>query len=90
MKETLQGLLLSPECYQPIVHFANDQEARMGFANKLTVSYDMCDWERNFYISKQHTRSNKKQGRNMFEINVQAIIAFREIGRGLEAIKLFS
>ena len=62
----------------------------MGFANKFTTSRDICDCERNFYRSKQCTRSIKKQGRNMFEINVRAIAAFREIGRGLEAINSFS
>ena len=73
LKETLQRLLLCPECHQPTVNFVNDQKARMGFARKLTISFD---WERNFYTSKQCTRSNKKQGRNMFEINVRAIVAF--------------
>ena len=58
LKQTLQGLLLCPACYQRTVNFANDQEARMGFANKLTISCDICDWERNFYTSKQCTRSN--------------------------------
>ena len=53
LKETLQGLLLCPECHQPTVNFVNDQEARMGFANKLTISCDICDWEKNFYTSKQ-------------------------------------
>ena len=42
------------------------------------------------YTSKQCTRSNKKQGRNVFEISVRAVAAFREIGRGLEAINSFS
>ena len=47
----------------------------MSFANKITIFCGICDWERNFYTSKQRTRSNKKQGRNMFEINVRAIAA---------------
>ena len=58
----------------------------MGFANKLTIPCDICDRERNFYTSKQCTRSNEMQGRNVFEISVRAVAAFREIGRGLEAI----
>ena len=53
MKETLQGQLLCPECHQPTVNCVNNQEARMGFANKLTISCDICDWEKNFYTSKQ-------------------------------------
>ena len=57
MKETLQGLPLCPECHQPTVNCVNNQEARMGFANKLTISCDTCDWDRNFYTSKQCTRS---------------------------------
>ena len=50
LKETLQpqGLLLSPECHQPTVNFVNNQEARIGFVNKLTISCDICDWEKNF------------------------------------------
>ena len=51
LKETLQGLLLCPECHQPTVNFVNNQEARMVFANKLTISCDICDWEKNFYTS---------------------------------------
>ena len=62
----------------------------MSFANKLTISCDICDWERIFYTFKQCARSNKNQGRDMFKINVRAIVAFREIGRGLEVIKSFS
>ena len=57
MKETLQGLPLCPECHQPTVNCVNNQEARMGFANKLTIFCDTCDWDRNFYTSKQCTRS---------------------------------
>ena len=62
----------------------------MGFANKITIFCDICDWERTFYTSKQGARSNKNQGRNMFEITLQAVVVFREIGRGFEAIKSFS
>ena len=47
----------------------------MDFTNKLTISCDICNWERNFYTSKQCARSNKKQGRNMFEINVWVFVA---------------
>ena len=63
----------------------------MGFANKLTISRDVFDWERNFYTSKQCTRSNKsKEGTCLKYVHVRAVVAFREIGRGLEAIKPFS
>ena len=53
LKETLQGLLLCPECHQPTVNFVNNQEARMGFANKVTISCDIFDCKKNFYTPKQ-------------------------------------
>ena len=43
------------------------------------------------FIHPASVQNKKKtQGRNTFEINVRAIVAFREIGRGFESIKTFS
>ena len=42
------------------------------------------------FIHPSNVQDHKKQGRDMFEINVGAIVAFRENGRGLEAINSFS
>ena len=77
---SVQRLLLCPECHQPTVNFANYQEARMGFPNKLTISFDICDWERIFYTSNQCTRLNKKQGRNMFEF--EQLLSFEKLEDG--------
>ena len=61
LKETLQGLLLCPECHQPAVNFVNDQEARMGFANKLTIFWDIFGWERNFCTSNVQDQIKSKE-----------------------------
>ena len=52
----------------------------MGFPNKLTISFDICDWERIFYTSNQCARLNKKQGRNMFEF--EQLLSFEKLEDG--------
>ena len=56
----------------------------------LIISCKQFKYEFNRYTSNQIYKSNSKQGRNLFDVNLKVIIAFHEIGKGHEAIKDFS
>ena len=50
-----------------------------------------CEWKNSFFSSKQCSRvNNNKKGHQIFEVNACAIISFREIGRGYNAMENFA
>ena len=57
-------------------------EERQGLANliKTTCRSISCQWTNTFYTSK--TVEKDGRGLKAFEVNVRAIMAFREIGKG--------
>ena len=79
-----------PECQASNIDFVNDTSLRMGFANKLVLTCMSCKWSTNFFTSNQTSNAEMKQGRNMFEINVRNVVAFREIEKGHEPISNFA
>ena len=87
LKTFMQNYLCCPQCEESTINFTIDNSSRMGFANKMVLSCASCDWDSIFFTSNQTTKPSKKQGRNMFEINVRSVVAFREIGKGHESIK---
>ncbi len=56
----------------------------MGFARrlKITCSSPECNWEESFFTSDElaETEESRGPGRNYFEANVRAVVAFRELG----------
>ena len=62
---------------------------RMGFAHKIIISCASCSWEQSIFLSEQCSPATGR-GRHFFEINVRSLIAFREIGKGHQAIRCFS
>ena len=65
-------------------------KSRMGFANKIRVNCTSCSWEQSTFLSKESLPATTGHGRNFFEVNVRSVIAFREIGKGHQAIQNFS
>ena len=82
-----------PECHNLLL-LQNIHEARMGFANKLMVVCKRCKWESSLYTSsittKPATGNSGGRGRNYFEANIRASIAFREIGKGHQGMENFT
>jgi hypothetical protein len=62
---------------------------KMGLAQFFNISCTECNWKITFCSSKECSILQSISGRKSFEINLQAITAFREIGRGFSAIKTF-
>ena len=67
----------------------HNEEKRMGFSTFLTVKCQQCEWKHEFYSSSEIEMKNSP-GRNMQDVNLRAVLAFREIGRGHEAMKMFA
>ena len=77
-----------PECCSAI-GMIDLLKLRMGFAHKIIISCASCSWEQSIFLSEQCSPATGR-GRNFFEINVRSLIAFREIGKGHQAIRCFS
>lgn len=90
MKNMFQSFSSCPECASSPLQLSNDISKRSGFSNKLTMFCKKCHWQQNINTSPECSKENKKQGRNIFEVNLRTVIAFREIGKGHEAIVNFS
>ena len=69
---------------------------------KIVCQNGACEWSHSFYSSLTYKKplkpgiddltnsvEKKKQGKNPFDVNTRAIIAFREIGRGHTALERF-
>ena len=65
-------------------------EKKQGFANKLVVNCNHCDWKYSCYTSQTLSPEDKTKGKKPCEINYRTVMAFREIGRGHESLKVFS
>ena len=61
----------------------------MGFSIGITIQCSNCDFESTFY-SSPYINQSSKPGSNPYEINLRAVMAFREIGRGNEAMSTFT
>ena len=77
---TLKNFILANtscvECNLSKMTLTNDNDTRMGFANKLILKCMSCKWKNYMFTSNEVTQPTKKQGRKMFEVNVSSIIAF--------------
>ena len=62
---------------------------RMGFSQKFKISCSSCLWCINTYTSPK-IEKNDSPGQNRHTVNTLATIAFREIGKGHEAMKMFN
>ena len=63
-----------------------DLSARKGLAQKLTFECSECDWT----MSKFMSTTIKPNESSRHDVNVRAVVAFREIGRGLTHIETFN
>ena len=75
-------------CDSDIV-FSIDITKRMGLCNMIHLKCIDSNWKYSLETSYQLSKLNSKNDRKFYDINIQSIIAFREIGKGLEGISSF-
>ena len=69
-----------PECN-------SDVNASVDFAaKKILINCCDCDWSHNVYLSSMVQIDQHKR----YDVNIRSIVAFREIGRGLQHIETFN
>ena len=87
LKEMITSFCKCPSCGDA-VNMHNVADSRMGFANKLEVTCSSCCWKQQSFMSKECSQEGRTT-RSPFEVNVRAVTAFREIGKGHSGIENF-
>ena len=64
----------------------NDFSSKQGLSCKLEFSCTDCSWSYSFYMSKKVSKASA--GKNPFDVNMRAIIALRENGKGYAGLEL--
>ena len=72
---------MCPDCGEKIKLNYN-VEKKTGFSYKLKLACEACIWSYRRYTSKHVEKENWSSNKGLFQINVQTILAFREIGKG--------
>ena len=75
-------------CDSDIV-FSIDITKRMELCNTLDLKCIACNWNYSLETSYQSSKLNSRTGRKFYDVNIQSVIDFREIGKGLEGISSF-
>ena len=75
------NILKCPDCGEEMKSHV-DMRKKHGYAHYISLQCVACDWKYCFNTSK-------KQGQS-YEVNVRAVLAFREIGKGHSAMTTFS
>ena len=69
----------------------HETEERKGFALKFCLKCRACVWFKPFYSSPEFKYDQEEtRGKKPLEVNVRSLVAFREIGRGYEAMNTFT
>ena len=86
LKAFVCPLLSCPECNSRNVELSDELSLRMGYAHKLRLNCHDCPYNVDSFTSPECGKSESIQGRRKFEINVRAVVAFREVGKGHESM----
>ena len=79
------------QCGMKDIDVAYLDDERQGFSYSVLVKCNCCDWQHIFHTSHELTLPGKdNRGRKSCDVNIRTVMAFREIGRGHEAIKNFT
>ena len=87
LKQMVTSFCKCPSCGD-VIDMRNVAESRMGFANKLEIVCLMCNWKHQCFMSKECSQDGRTT-RSPFEVNLRAMTAFREIGKGHSGIENF-
>lgn len=85
LQDFVSSIASCPDCDSKKLEFSNNYISKMGLAMKFELKCKSCSWKKEFYTSKE-CKNKQKQGRNIFEVNVRSVMAFREMGKGHEAM----
>ena len=66
-----------------------DVTKRMGLCNTIDLKCRDCNWKYSIEKYYQSSKLNSNNGRKSYDINIQSVIAFREIGKDPEGISSF-
>ena len=84
-------LLACRQCGGTEVGLKHLCKERQGYSLKFMVYCAECHWEHCFFSSPKFDFPGRdKRGKGTFEINIRAVMAFRELGKGHEAMKTFN
>ena len=87
LKQFLCRFIVCSECLSKNVEFGDDLSCCMGYAHKIYIVCGDCSYKESTYTSKESQKVPKSQARRKFDINIRAVVEFREIGKGLEGIQ---
>ena len=89
--KNLINSLACPECHRTNIEFHNDESKKMGFSNFIILTCNDCPWEVSSFTSKPiENKEPFTPGVKKFDINLRTVLAFREIGKGYDAIEKHS
>ena len=86
LKKFISKFSSCPECHSSDIKFFDDSAFRMGYSHKLKFSCHNWPYNIETFTSEQCEKQLNVRGRKKFEINVRAVAAFREIGKGHEGM----
>jgi hypothetical protein len=86
LKSFVSDFLSCPECYSRNVELFDELSLRMGYAHKLRFICQDCPNKIETFTSPECEKTDSKQGRHKLEVNVRAVTAFREVGKGHESM----
>ena len=85
LRKVIDSIGSCPECNSCIV-VTDDNDKRSGFCHRLNFKCTKCKFQYCNFTYDSVKKTVPKQGRNYFDINHRMVIAFREIGKGHQAL----
>ena len=65
-------------------------EKRMGFSCEIKLACKTCNWSYRRCTPEHVEKENGSSNKGFFQINVQTVLAFREIGKGYRPMCIFT
>ena len=87
LKSIIEDTSRCPECSEHVLTTTN-MARKHGCSLCIVVTCRSCFWKKEFF-SSQIVEQPASPGKNGFEVNFRFVMAFREIGKGHEAMKTF-
>ena len=78
---------ICPVCSQPIDNEEIQNEC-IGFCSTVRLFCRQCDWTISNFLSEEIETEKGSRGRKLFEVNLRAVLAFRQMGKGHEGFAI--
>ena len=88
MKNFIEEIEKCPTCFSAI-EFVHDTANKKGLCHFSHTKCISCDYEQKIASSKEVSQAQSEKGKQLYDINLRSIVAFREIGRGHSAMEKF-